>query len=247
MEIERKEPVQVFELGNSESFVPVQLQEDGKIVTFYGGDQQWYKTRVGRYSGCGAVAAADIFAYLALRNPGLESLFNRAYPEITVESFLAHMDAVIHYVSPLHIPGIDVPYGGLTSLPRFTKNCEDFAASRGVAMVGRHLSGQDIDMDKAAGIIGGQLSVDNPVALLIMQNKKLKHIEYTDPRGKPAVSDMRFHWVVITAMRRQAGKTLITVSSEGACAEMDFDDVWNGAGDVLFGTHGIVYFTVDHS
>jgi hypothetical protein len=236
--------VRTYELKNADQFIPVIRQEGDDTVIFYGGDQAWYKTRIGRYSGCGAVAAADIFAYLAMRDPSLKSLFNNHSPEISVEVFLKHMDEVIRYVAPLSFNAIDMPYGGLTSIPKFTRYCEEYAASRGVKLKGSHFSFEDTDIGQASGIVAEQLAKDNPLALLIMQNRKLKKVRYTDAFGKPVTADMRYHWVVITAMRKQAGSTKITVSSEGGKAELDFADVWNG-GESFMGPHGIVYFDVN--
>ena len=237
---ENSQAVQLFQLKNAGSFVPVVRREDGCAVTFYGGDQAWFKTRVGRYSGCGAVAAADIFAYLALQNPAMKSLFENDSPEISVDAFLAHMDAVIKFVAPLSIPGTDIPYGGLTSLPKFARNCEEYASSRGIIAKCSFFSGADTGFERTVEIVSEQLSRDNPVALLIMQNRKMKKIQYTDAYGRPAESDMRFHWVAITALRKTPDKATIEVSSEGGRATLDFGDVWIGRESVL-GVHGIAY------
>jgi hypothetical protein len=244
MSEEIKKEDRTFKLYDAERFVPVVKQEEGRAVTFYGGDQAWFKTRVGRYSGCGSVAAADMFAYIAMRNPSYTRLFENDSQDISVDTFLKHMDAVIKYVSPLSVPGLDIPYGGLTSLPKFARNCEDFAASRGVALKARYISGEDATAEQAAAVIAEQLSRDNPLALLIMQNRKMRKIKYTDALGNPAESDMRFHWVAVTSMAKTPGGTTIEVSSEGGRATLDFGDVWDKS-ESVFGIHGIVYFELN--
>jgi hypothetical protein len=230
-------------LLHADLFLPIVKKEDNSGHTvFYGADQAWFQTRVGRYSGCGATAAADIFAYLALRSPQLKNLYADSAEELTLERFLRHMDAVIQYVPPGHIPKIDVPYAGLTSLPRFTRYCDAYLASRSVPLKGHYHSNRQISAEQAAGLIEEQLSQDNPVALLIMQNRKLKSVSYTDVHGKPGVTDLRFHWVVITAIESTDKGRFITASSEGAKVTFDFADAWNCDAGSVFGWRGIVYF-----
>lgn len=230
-------------LKNAELFLPIITTDAGgaKLV-HYGGDQAWYKTRVGKYSGCGAVAAADIFAYLARQNSGLKSLYTDDSPEISAERFLEHMDDVIKYVKPGKIPFIDMPYSGLTSLPRFVRYCEAFAHSRGVGLKGNYHTNKELDVHRAVAKIEEQLADDNPIALLNMQNVKLKDVKHTDVYGNPIVSDLRFHWIVITQMERTDDAAVITGSSEGFRVVVDFNDVWNTDSESAFGWRGIVYF-----
>jgi hypothetical protein len=244
MSEDTNECIRIFQLKDAARFVPIVLRGENGAVTFYGGDQAWYKTRVGRISGCGAVAAANIFAYLAMRNAEYKGLFTNDSTEISVETFLRHMDDVIKFVAPLSIPGTDIPAGGLTSLPKFARNCEEFAARRGVAAKGRCCRGTDTSFIQASAIIAEQLARDNPVALLIMQNRHMRRVEYVDAYGKAAESDMEYHWVAVTAMRVEEGRAWVDVSSEGAKAALDFTKVWN-EGETLFGTHGLVYLDFD--
>jgi hypothetical protein len=231
----------IYELDHADRFVPVILREANRTAVFYGGDQAWFRTKVGRVSGCGAVAAANMFAYLAMQNPDLHTLFRNDSQEITVDAFRAHMGSVIRFVAPLSIPGIDIPIGGLTKLSKFARGCEAFAAGRGAALRGVCFGLADGGREEACALVAEQLRNDNPVALLVMQNRKLRRVAHADAYGRPAVSDMRFHWVVITSMRISEGKTLIGVSSEGCKAVLDFADVWGGGGGFVFGEHGLVY------
>lgn len=234
---------QAYALRDADAFLPVASSEkDGSRVVYYGGDQAWFKTRVGRFSGCGAVAAADIFAYLALRDPAMRSLFSADSGEITVDSFRNHMEETIRFVAPSKIPFVDVPYGGLTSLSKFTRRAEEFTASRGIKLKGQFFSAYDLDFNAAAERIGEQLALDNPVALLTMLNNKLKSVPYTDPHGKPAVTDLRYHWMVITAIKRVGDRAEIVVSSEGARVAVDFNDAWTSDAGSPMAWRGIVYF-----
>ena len=111
-------------------------------------------------------------------------------------------------------------------------------------MTGHCYNNDELDLDGAARSAGEQLSLDNPVALLIMQNESLKDIAYIDAYGKPASADLRFHWIVITSMMKRAGRTVVEASSEGSKVSMDFKDVWNCSSDSPFGWRGIAYFDV---
>jgi hypothetical protein len=234
---------QAYALKSADAFLPVvSSDKSGERVAYYGGDQAWFKTRVGRFSGCGAVAAADIFAYLALRSPDMKALFSGDLKEITVESFRNHMEETIQFVAPSKLPFVDVPYGGLTSLSKFTSRSEKFTASRGIKLKGQFHSADDLDFNAATERIGEQLALDNPVALLTMLNNKLKSIPYTDPFGKSAVTDLRYHWMVITALKREGDRVEIVVSSEGARVTVDFGDVWTSDAGSPMAWRGIVYF-----
>lgn len=231
-------------LKNADEFLPVTLEDaNGTTVKYYGGDQSWFSTRVGRYSGCGAVAAADIFAYLALQNPALSALYDSDSPGMTKERFLTYMEVVLKYVAPLKIPFTDIPYGGLTSLERFTRYCDRFIKSRGVKLKGRYIDGKTLKLEQAVDEIAAQLEKDNPVALLVMQNSKLKCVSYTDAHGEPVTADVRFHWMVITALEKTGDKIEITVSSEGGKLKLDFTDVWTCDCDSKVGWRGLVYFS----
>jgi hypothetical protein len=232
------------QLARANEFLPVIL-DNGKDapVTFYGGDQAWFRTRVGKYSGCGATAAADIFAYLAFRDPQWKDLYHDGSQGLTVDGFRQHMEAVIKYVPPGKIPLVDMPYSGLTSLPRFTRYCDAYLASRNVPLKGHYYSNRETDLQQVTALVEEQLANDNPIALLIMQNRKVKSVAYTDVYGNPAVTDLRFHWVVITSIESKPDSTSITVSSEGARVVVDLDDLWNCDNGSFFSWRGIVYFS----
>jgi hypothetical protein len=233
----------VSELKKADAFLRIGVvDESGNKIFYYGGDQAWFKTNVGRYSGCGAVAAANIFAYLSLQNPKLAALFPYSSSELTADVFLEHMYAVIKHVHPRKLPFVDMPYSGLVSLPRFARYCEAYAASRRVGLKGQYYTNKKLNAEEAIGMIAEQLTNDNPIALLIMQNRMLKSVKHTDALGKPVVSDLRFHWVVITSLNQRADAAVITVSSEGSKVSIDFNDVWNGDNKSLFGWRGIAFF-----
>lgn len=83
-------------------FVPI--VGTGNVI-YYGGDQSWFDTNVGRQSGCGTVAAANTVAYLAIKNPSLRALYSGSKLDIiTKDDFTIHMNQVYKFVGPLKMP-----------------------------------------------------------------------------------------------------------------------------------------------
>lgn len=228
-------------LREHETFLPISAEGEKAPERYYGGDQAWFGTKVGRLSGCGAVAAADMFAYLALRDPKMAALYGGT-GKPSVREFLRHMDAVIEYVRPSSIPYTDIPYGGLTSIPRFARNCREFAQNRSLGITVQYHTNRETGKDEAVRLTAAQLRADNPVAMLNMQNKSLMHVKHKDALGNPAESDLRFHWVVLTALEMHEGRVVATASSEGCKVEFDFEDAWTCGSRSVFGWRGIVYF-----
>lgn len=222
--------------------IPIPLPAGGS-VTCFGGDQAWYGTRVGRLSGCGAVAAADVFAYLARRDRALSALFQGDANALTKESFLAHMSDVIAFVRPTSLHRMDIPYGGLTSIPRFVRYCEAFAQSRGVPLKAVAHDNRGIGYDGVVEVVAAQLRQDNPIAMLNMRNRSLQRVPHRDALGNPIESDLQYHWVVLTAIEKRDGRWVATASSEGCRVEFDFENAWGCDAKTLFGWRGIVYFT----
>lgn len=119
--------METVSLKGEETFLRI---ADGDGI-FCGGDQAWFDTTVGRHSGCGTVAAADITAYLAQQHPGLRRLYNgggdspadgstyvpagsstacaadsleAGSPVLSKEEFLRHMCELYTYVRPWKVP-----------------------------------------------------------------------------------------------------------------------------------------------
>ena len=231
------------ELGDAARFLPVADQQaDGGVGVYYGGDQAWYGTRVGRLSGCGAVAAADVFAWLARRGGQLERLYHGDPLHPTKTEFLHHMEDVIRFVRPTSIHSLDIPYGGLTSIRRFVRFSEAFAASRGVKLVGHVVENSKMGLNEAIQAALGWLRADYPVAMLNMRNRTLATVPHSDAAGKPIQSDLQFHWVVLTALRHSEGRWIATASSEGCRVEFDFESAWTCDSRTVFGWRGLVCF-----
>jgi hypothetical protein len=232
-------------LAKADVFVPISgRDEKGNGITYYGGDQAWFGTRVGRISGCGAVAAANLFAYLARNHPDAARLFPVDQEEITVDAFRMFMEEVIRFVAPIKVPFMDMPLLGLPLVSRFAHRCVRFAADRNVHLRAHCHHLEMMDKDSAAALIREQLALDNPPALLNMLNPNLTKIAYTDAHGQPVTTDFQYHWVIITSIGTVDGRTAIDVSSEGAKARLFIDDVCNDGKNTIFGRRGIVHFSL---
>jgi hypothetical protein len=221
-------------------FVPI--TGTGNII-YYGGDQSWFSTKVGKQSGCGTVAAANTLAYLAIKNPGLRALYSgNSLDSITKDDYIVHMNQVHQFVEPLKMPFFDQPAGGIPFLSWYSEGVIKYAKSKGISLTAHWNKGTST-FDKAIQYIKEGLSKDCPVALVNWRNSKLKSIPWTNPdTGITSKQDFQLHWVTITGLHdyRPIGQVHIDVSSWGSKVALSFDDVWNNT-DILRYV-GMVYF-----
>lgn len=214
-------------------------------ITFYGGDQSWFSTNVGRESGCGTVTAANTLAYMAIKNPSLRALYSgKDINDITKNDYVNHMNQVYKYVKPLRFPIFDKTAGGIPFLSWYRDGVIKYAKSKGV-MLRTYSANKSLDFDNAVQFIKDGLNRDCSVALVNWLNPKLKSIPWASPNsGGISNQDFQIHWVTITALHdsRPTGKVLIDVSSWGSKVSLNFNDVWNNAG--ILDYVGMVYFIV---
>ncbi|AEV70485.1 hypothetical protein [Acetivibrio clariflavus] len=212
-------------------------------VIYYGGDQSWFDTKVGRQSGCGTVAAANTTAYLALKNPELKALYSgNNLDNITKDDFIVHMNQVYKYVEPLKMPFFVQPAGGIPFLSWYADGVIRYAKSKGISLRA-HWNKREPTFNNAVQYIKDGLRKDCPVALVNWRNSKLKSIPWTNPdTGITSNQDFQIHWVTITGLHdyRPIGQVYIDVSSWGSKATLNFNDVWSN-NDIL-GYAGMIYF-----
>lgn len=220
----------------------VSIIGEGNVI-YYGGDQSWFDTKVGRESGCGTVAAANTLAYMAIRNPGLRTLYGgNNLNNITKDDYIIHMNKVYKYVEPLKLPFIDKPAGGIPFMSWYSDGVIKYAKDKGISLTAHWNKGSST-FDKAVQYIKDGLSRDYPIALVNWRNSKLKFVPWTNPdTGITSNQDFQLHWVTITGLHdyRPIGQVYIDVSSWGSKVTLRFDDVWNSA-DILRYV-GMVYF-----
>jgi hypothetical protein len=226
-------------LSDWESFLPI-TKSNG--TTFYGGNQSWFSTNVGRSSGCGTVAAANITAYLARKHSILRALYSYDIDNITIDDFTNHMYDVFPYVSPLKIPFFDKPAGGIPFLSWCSNGIVSYAQSKGIKL-NAHWSDDSPTFENAVKYIRAGLDKDCPVALINWWNPKLKNVQWTNPdTGVIRRLNFQFHWVTITALTggSPTDEVYIDVSSWGSKVTLNFNHIWNCR--YIFGYQGIIYF-----
>lgn len=234
---------------------------DGDEI-FCGGDQAWFDTTVGRHSGCGTVAAADITAYLAQRHPELRRLYNgggdgpadapgdgstddlvAGGPVLQKEDFLRHMRELYTWVRPWKVPFVpenrpphrDFGWGlGIWPPCRFAHGTERFARSRGIRLRNRRISSRR-SMEELTAFIADSLERDCPVAMLIGRKPRYERETVERPDGfKWMQTHFSMHWVVITMLTNQSGKVIVKASTWGGYAWLDLE-AWHRSGGLMPG------------
>ncbi len=213
-------------------------------ITYYGGNQSWFGTNVGREGGCGTVAAANTLAYLATKNPSLRALYSgNSVNNITKGDYVNHMNQVYEYVKPLKFPIFDQPAGGIPFLSWYRDGVIKYAQSKGV-MLRAHSAKRGLNLDNVVEYIKDGLNKGCPVALVNWWNPKLRRIPWASPdNGVVSNQDFQIHWVTITALYdyRPTGQVFIDVSSWGSKVNLNFNDVWNNTS--ILGYVGLMYFS----
>lgn len=212
---------------------------------YYGGDQDWFDTTVAKYSGCGTVAAADITAYLAGRQRGLQGLCHVSgdISAIRKEDFLTHMCELYAWVKPWKVPFVSEKHPpwrgfgwGLGVWPpcRFACGVKRFARSRGIRLESVKISSSR-SMTDLTGFIRDSLERDCPVAMLIGRRPRYERQLVERPDGfKWMQTHFSMHWVVITMLTKQAGKVIVKVSTWGGYSWLDLE-AWHQAGGIIPG------------
>lgn len=177
---------------------------------FYGGNQEWFRKKFHRLSGCGPVAAANITAYLSKTFPHkFKSLYS--YGDIIYkDDFTNHMVEIRKFVKP-------GPFG-LTSVRQFANNTISFAENKGVSLISHILEDDTVSMEEALSFIYEGLHQGYPLAILVLTHSVKELEEYV------------WHWMTITDLKFNSdNKTFyITTSSYGVRHEINFNLLWNG-------------------
>lgn len=224
---------------------PAFLRIVDRDEVFYGGDQAWFDSTVGKCSGCGTVAAADITAYLAGQREELRRLcpVSKRGSVMKKEDFLTHMCEVYAWVKPWKVPFVSEKHSpfknfgwGLGVWPpsRFACGVKRFARSRGVRLKARRISSRRT-MKELTDFVSGSLERDCPVAMLIGTKPKYELEPVERPDGfKWTQTHFSLHWVVITMLTKREGKVIVKVSTWGGYSWLDLE-AWHHAGGMMPG------------
>ncbi|RCX08177.1 RHS repeat-associated protein [Anaerobacterium chartisolvens] len=245
--------------GNSDIFTTRLTNKDFlKIVdgsiTYYGGDQDWFKRYTQNFGGCGPTSAANILAYMAMTDPEIAKLYGYDTKNITKADFAKFMEQVYKYVTPLTVPissnmsdkkgsQVGIPSLGITSLSDFTRGVEKFAQSKEISLKS-NWSSEKPTFNNAVSYIREGLGKDKPVALLNMFNPV--DMQWTDPStNKTKTTTYEQHWVTITGIteNKKSGEVTLEVSSWGGRATLSFNSLYNNMDwNEKFFPAGIMYF-----
>ncbi|MDD3251497.1 MAG: hypothetical protein PHV18_02935 [Lachnospiraceae bacterium] len=234
-------PMRETALAGEEQFVRITQGQE----LYYGGDQAWFEFTVSQYGGCGTVAAANMTAYLAERNPALRALYR--YPAYRKGEFLRHMEEVYAFVHPWKLPLVrkERPacqifgrsFGwtfGVWPMSRFTRGVKRFACSRGVRLCCTVIHSRS-SLETLTAWIRDSLKEDCPVAMLIGKHPKYERERVERPDGTGwHQTHFSMHWVVITRLREQGGQVYVKVSTWGGASWLDLR-AWQQAGGFVPG------------
>lgn len=219
---------------------------DGEAVC-YGGDQAWFDFTVGRYGGCGTVAAADLTAYLAFSVPGgkLHSLYGpeirRKCGNLSKKDYLAHMNTLYRYVTPWKVPFVrpDRPakrhFGwtfGVWPAGRLIRGIRRYAAEHGVTLRGEKISSRK-PLSDLVDFIRDSLRRDCPVAMLIGKRPRYEREMVVRSDGFCwEQTHFAYHWVLITKLAKRNGRIMVKVSTWGGYSWLDLE-AWHEAGGLI--------------
>ena len=200
---------------NNTTFVPVTEVVDGKLITYYGGNQAWFNDDRSN-NGCGPVAAANIMYYLSSSSSKYKNLY--PYSTITKPIFTAFMGTMYKQINPAIF--------GEISYSSFADDTVKWAKSRNVDLtVHKSVITFDAKNIIANGIKDG-LRKDKPVAILNL-NKW-----YTDETNNNA--KLGWHWVTVTKYYQSSSdQRWIAISTWGTRLSVNWDAYYQSMADPL--------------
>lgn len=196
---------------------------------FYGGNQSWYTSPYKTGNSCGAVAAANMMAYLAKEYFSYSDLY--AYSDLdnsyfSKTNFLSHMETMYDYLSPTII--------GVSSLSQFRNGVNDYMYDT----LGRRISYDEFTVSRYSTIVDGLIDglIEKvPVALLVLdvENGSSGDLEGSDG------DSFAMHWITITKYFKDGNTSdeQIAFSSWGYRYSVPLYDFW-----YIYDIEGGIYY-----
>lgn len=191
--------------------------------TYYGGNQEWYRTAWQRYTGCGPTVAATIFHYMHQDMHRADETHAAPIP-MCRERFTQLMEEVWEYVTPTR--------QGIPSTAFFGTSALSYIRAKELPF-GKHdildctTSQGDTSLADIVGFLRTTLGENRPVAFLNLCNG-------SEPRLD------KWHWVTVTSLSCDPAATCATIRllDEGKVKEADIA-LWHrtttcGGGFVAF-------------
>jgi hypothetical protein len=175
------------------------------IEGHYGGDQHWLTTELMRRGGCSTVTAAEICAFLALKDPQFKGLYPGDPSAMSKGEFIAFCKKMFKFIYPR--------IGGLTKLSLYADGFAAYAQSVGVELAFETLSG-DMPYEQAEAFL--VKAIDEgcclPCLLLDHHDKSL--------------GDIIWHWFTITGYERSMGQLHAVYATYGKRGTVPFRHMW---------------------
>lgn len=223
----------------------LRITGDGQV--WYGGDQEWFGFTVGKYGGCGTVAAANVTAYLALHIKALRKLYEPS--DLKKDNFCFHMNQIYEWVKPWKLPFVNKnrpvwkTFGwtfGVWPIGLLIRGVERYAKMRGLRLTGKKMSSRR-PMEELEGFIRESLGRDCPVALLIGRMPRYERELVTRPDGFCwRQTHFAMHWVVVTELTKMDEKVMVKVTTWGGYTWLDLRQ-WHEAGSLMAGVVSFVW------
>ncbi len=216
---------------------PTVKNPDGSVS--YGADQAWFSSAAAALGGCGAAAAVNSLAALALHYPELSQklgLPESSDGEFSREKFRIFMDKVCSCVGTSVFFGRPMGIG----IWRYTKSVLQYAASHDVFLESHVCVTTYVSGNLPVRFIKNGLAKCGAVALLASWNSYTA--EFSGPCGT-AEAKIKNHFITITGMEKTAEGLLLTISTWGKKGTVSYKEVfesWQGAGAV---DTALIYFT----
>ena len=208
-------------LKKSEDFIGV--TENGR--KYYGGDQNWYywqedknKGDIAVYSGCGSVAAANAFAYMAENHDKYKNI--KIYKSFQKSDYLEFMKKIYEYIQPVQIFGKSFGLGSPYLMKRKLRKCaKTYNLNISINDTKRFRK-----FNYLVDFINSALEQDIPVMMLIGYNGKNMEVYYED--GRVTMGEFMYHWVTITELivDYEVEEAIIRCSTWGRSAYISLKD-----------------------
>lgn len=203
----------------------LKVVDENTLKTYYGCNQEWYRTERRRLSGCGPSVAATIICYLNNKrfSVGVEQRSN------SKESCLSLMQEVWKYVTPA-TDGIPTTKMWLESVLSYTK------------AKGLNIKYSICDLPKEAFIRPSVYQVISFIKEALLEDKPVAFLNLCN--GKEANLDS-WHWVTIISLnyKKDGSGAFITILDRGKMKTVDlllwYDTTTLGGGFVSFSLHDL--------
>ena len=179
----------------------LKIVDDKSQKSYYGCNQEWYRTRWQRLSGCGPSVVSNIIHYL--NRSGVQPLA----PPITKKDFLLHMEEVWGHVTPT--------LRGIPTTVALCSGAESYLSKKGLNLRTEALDipenrAQRPDFADVLAFIDEALDADRPVAFLNLHHGDEKRLD-------------SWHWVTIVRLEHTQNGSSATaeILDEGIVKKID--------------------------